>query len=299
LDINRINTRLIPISFDYAEPRTLDEALQMLEGFGGRAVALAGGTDLLVKMKQRSAEPKVILNIKRIPSLSYIRDGTRSMRIGPTTRMGDIERSPAVARRFPVLAEAASVIGSVQVRNMATIGGNLCNASPAADGSLVLLALDSSVKLTGSEGSREMPLSSFFLGPGRTALGPRELLTEITVPHLPEGTGMAFSRVTRTDMDLAKVNVAVVLHVRSGGVTLARIALGAVAPTPMRAIKAEGQLAGSRLTRSLIEEAAATAAGEARPISDIRSSAEYRKEVTAVLVRRTLALAWKRAGGSD
>jgi len=296
LDLNRINTRLVPLAFEYHAPERLEEALRILKERGKDAVVFAGGTDLLVKMKQRSAEPKAIVNIKRIPSLSYIRDGPTSIKMGPAARVADIERSPAVARRFPMLVEAVSFIGSVQIRNMATIGGNLCNASPAADGSVALLALDSTLSLKSLDSTREVPLGEFFRGPGKTVMKPQELLTEITVPNAPARTGMAFARIARTDMDLAKVNVAVVLHLEAGRVSAASIALGAVAPTPMRATKAEETLTGRRLSNSLVSEAATVASEATKPITDVRSTAEYRKEVTAVLVRRSLGLAWRRAG---
>ncbi len=297
MDLNRINTRLVPQTFQYHEPKSVEEALRLLKHYGTRARVFAGGTDLLVKMKQRSAEPTALINIKRITSLSYIRDGTASMRMGPTVRMADVERSPAIAKRFPVLAEAVSFIGSVQIRNMATIGGNLCNGSPAADGSVVLLALDSTLTLRSLDTTREVPIGTFFQGPGRTVID-GELLVEITIPHARARTGMAFARITRTDMDLAKVNVAVVLRLKGEKVSAARIALGAVAPTPMRAGRAEEALVGRRISNRLLEEAAVVAADEAKPITDVRSTAEYRREVTAVLVRRSLGLAWKRAGGS-
>lgn len=297
-DLNRVNTRIVPVAFDYAEPSTRVEFFELLEKHGKHASLLAGGTDLMIKMKQRITEPHLVVNIKRLPDLAFIRDDRDYLRIGATTKLVDVELSDAVRKRAPVLIEAVSVVGSIQIRNMATLGGNLCNASPAADGSLALLALGATVELQTIKGSRKVSLDDFFLGPGKTVVTPGELLTQINIPHLRPGNGAAFSRITRVDMDLAKVNVAVKLGLSHGVVSESRIALGAVAPVPMRAVEAEASLAGKRPSDDAVQRSARLAAEEIKPINDVRSTAEYRRDVAEVLVRRCLYLARERAGGT-
>jgi carbon-monoxide dehydrogenase medium subunit len=297
-DINTVNTRLVPVPFEYHCPDSLEEALKMLGGQGGRTVVLAGGTDLLVKAKQRSVEPSAVVSIRKIPSLADIEERSDGLHIGAAVRMVQLERSDVVRRSFPLLAEAASAVGSIQIRHMATIGGNLCNASPAADGSVALLALNSTAHVASTRGMRSVPLSEFFLGPGKTVLAPQEILTRVSVPYLPPRTGTAFARISRTDMDLAKVNVATALTLDDGKVSSARVALGAVAPTVMRAATAERVLVGGVPTDELMRKAADEASEEARPITDVRSTAEYRKRLVSVLVRRTLVQARDRAGGA-
>jgi carbon-monoxide dehydrogenase medium subunit len=297
-DINSVNTRLVPMSFEYHCPDSLEEALKLLGGKGGRVAVLAGGTDLLVKAKQRGVEPSAVVSIRKIPSLALIEERSDGLRIGAAVRMIQLERSEVVRRAFPLLAEAVSAVGSIQIRHMATIGGNLCNASPAADGSVALLALDSTVHVAGPHRTRSVPLSEFFLGPGKTALAPNELLTGMSIPYLLPHTGTAFARISRTDMDLAKVNVATALTLDGEKVSGARVALGAVAPTVMRAAAAERVLVGGVPSDELLQKAAEEASKEARPITDVRSTAEYRRRLVSVLVRRTLVQARDRARGA-
>jgi carbon-monoxide dehydrogenase medium subunit len=297
-DINSVNTRLVPMSFEYHCPDSLEEALKLLGGKGGRVAVLAGGTDLLVKAKQRGVEPSAVVSIRKIPSLALIEERSDGLRIGAAVRMIQLERSEVVRRAFPLLAEAVSAVGSIQIRHMATIGGNLCNASPAADGSVALLALDSTVHVAGPHRTRSVLLSEFFLGPGKTTLAPNELLTGMSIPYLPPHTGTAFARISRTDMDLAKVNVATALTLDGEKVSGARVALGAVAPTVMRAAAAERVLVGGVPSDELLQKAAEEASKEARPITDVRSTAEYRRRLVSVLVRRTLVQARDRARGA-
>lgn len=297
-DINSVNTRLVPVSFEYHCPESLEEALKLLGGQGERVAVLAGGTDLLVKTKQRGVEPSAVVSIRKIPSLAHIEERSDGLHIGAAVRMIQLERSEAVRRFFPLLAEAVSAVGSVQIRDMATIGGNLCNASPAADGSVALLALDSTVYVASRAGTRSFILSKFFRGPGKTAIAPGELLTGVSVPYLPPHTGTAFARVSRTDMDLAKVNVAAALTLDGGKISCARVALGAVAPTVIRAAAAESILVGGVPSEELLRKAGEEASKEARPITDVRSTAEYRRRLVSVLVRRTLVQALDRARGA-
>ncbi len=296
--MNRFNTHIIPVEFEYHEPRTIREALELLARWGEAARILAGGTDLLVQMKMRRVEPKCVINIKRIPELDYVREGPTGVRIGAATRLRRLERSGTIRRLFPALYRAIRWMASVQVRNMATIGGNLCNASPAADTAPPLMVYGARVKLASVSGERTLPIEDFFTGPGRTAMRPGEMLTEIWIPRQPEGTGSAFIKVARTAMDLAKVNVAVALTLRGWSASDVRIALGSVAPTPMRAREAEAALEGRPPTEDLLRRVGEIASEEIRPITDVRSTAEYRREVTKVIVADALreALGMVRVG---
>ncbi|HDD26526.1 MAG TPA: xanthine dehydrogenase family protein subunit M [Acidilobales archaeon] len=295
VDISRFNTHILPVRFEYFAPETLDEVIELLKTYGEEAKILAGGTDLLVKMKQRLASPKYVISLRKVKELDFIEVGDDGIHIGAATKLRRLERSDVIRRRLPVLYEAIKSMASVQVRNMATIGGNLCNASPAADTAPPLLVLDAKLKIMGPEGARVVPIDKFFLGPGKTVLKPTELLTEIIVPHPKEGTGTAFIKVSRVAMDLAKVNIAVALRLGSGDVIEhVRIALGAVAPTPMRAYKAEEFLLGKEFSEENIVKAAEIVSGEVRPITDIRSTAEYRRELSKVLTKRALKIAYER-----
>ncbi len=295
--INRFNTHIIPVEFEYYEPKTLREALELLAKWGRDAKVLAGGTDLLVQMKIRKVEPKCLINIKRIPGLDFIKEGDESLRIGAATKLRKIGKSEVVRRRFPALYEAVREMASVQIKNMATIGGNLCNASPAADTAPPLMVYGAKLKLVSLEGERIVPIEEFFTGPGETVLKPGELLAEILIPYQPESTGSSFIKVSRTSMDLAKVNVAVRLTLSGETMSRVRIALGAVAPTPMRAREAERHLEGKPPSESDFKRAGEIAAGEIKPITDLRSTAWYRREVTKVIVADALTRALSRAKG--
>ncbi len=277
--------------FEYLEPSSLSEALSLLDQHSKAAKIFAGGTDLLVNMKEGELSPGYLIDIKGIPGQDYIRyDKRKGLRIGALTTIRQIEISRVVREQSLPLAQAAKVLGSVQVRNRATIGGNLCNASPSAETAPSLLVLGAKVKLVGSRGERVLPLEEFFVGPGLTVLD-KEILTEIMVPPLSphtRGVYMSVSRRRAVDLALVGVAVAVVVDPDKGQWKEVKIALGAVAPTPMRATRAEGILNGKRINAALIEEAAQMASDEARPISDVRASAWYREEMVSVLVQRAL-----------
>lgn len=279
-------------AFEYYEPETIAEAISLLESSGEGAKLLAGGTDLLVGMKRQSIAPRCLINLKRIPGLNHIRlEQNGTLRLGALATIGGLETSGTVQRHFPVLAHAAGLVGSVQVRHLATIGGNLCNASPAADIAPSLIALGAIARMTGSRGEEVVPMEGFFLGPGKTVLG-RRILLEIIVPPLPSGSAATYLKQTRRRaMDLATVGVAAFIAWGSGVCREARISLGAVAPTPIRARRAECLLVRTELADEVLREAGMTAAQEARPISDIRGTAEYRLELVKVLVRRAVAQA--------
>jgi carbon-monoxide dehydrogenase medium subunit len=217
------------------------------------------------------------------------------VQLGPTTLQADVARSSLIQQLYPALAEAASWVGSVQTRNRATVVGNLCNASPAADTAPSLLSYGAQVKIASVQGERTIPLEEFFVGPGRTALQDHELVAEIILPAPQPHSGAAFFRRTRTAMDIAVVCGAAMLQLTNGTCQNARIALGAVGPTPLRAARAEAVLRGQGISDQVVEEASRIASEEARPIDDVRSTAEYRREMVRVLTRRGLRQAMERA----
>ena len=277
----------------FYRPTTVPEALRLLRTLGAGSRVVAGATDLAVQA-QRST--RYLIDITRL-GLDYIHRRPKGWAIGATTTMAALELSPQIGKLADgILAQAASTCGSVQLRNMATVGGNLANASPAADTATPLLALDASAVVQTPRGKRTLPLSSFFTGPHRTALQ-GALLVEIRIPDPPRGSRWCFEKLGRTESDIAVVNLAAGLRFdRSGQCSFARLALGAVAPTPMRALAAEALLAGQKLTSRLLGRVAAQVMQDVQPISDIRGSAEYRREMCGVLVKRALADCAERAG---
>jgi carbon-monoxide dehydrogenase medium subunit len=287
--------------FEYFAPNSIEEAVRFLHQHGEAARPLAGGTDLVVQMKEAATRfpyPAHIVNITRIPELRGIGfSGREGLRIGAGATMAEIAGHPAVRERYPALAEGAGVVGSWQTMNMATLGGNLCNAAPSADTAPPLLALEARAVIAGPTGRRTVAVEEFFAGPGRTVLAPDELLAEVRIPAPAAGTGSAYQRHTpRKQMDIAVVGVAAAHTLEGGSVRRARIALGAVAPTPLRARGAEASLEGAPLTPEAISHAAGIAATECSPISDVRGSAEFRRHLVQVMTRRMLEAAGARAG---
>lgn len=277
----------------YLSPKTLDEALSLLKKHKGEARALAGGTDLLPKMKRRDVAPKYLVDLKGIAGLNFIKyDKELGLRIGAATTLTEILESHDIRKHCPILIEAVSRMASTQIRNTGTIGGNLCNAVPSADTAPPLIATGAQLKLVGSNGKvRTILAEDFFKGPNETVLGPVELLSEIQIPPAPyAGVGAYLKHTLRGEMDLAIVGVAAYLTVNSGKNICKdiKIALGAVAPIPMRAKGAEEVLRGKPLGDDLIERAAEIASKESKPIDDIRGSAEYRREMVRVLTKRAL-----------
>lgn len=276
--------------FEMFFPRSIDETVAVLSRYGQDAQLLAGGTDLFVKMKHRRFVPSVLINIKRISGLDRIDwDANEGLRIGPLTKIEAIKDSAVIGKHFPVLSEAAGVLGTTQVRNLGTLGGNLGNASPSAEFAPPLLILNASVRCVGSGGEREIALEEFFVGPGKSALQPDEMITEIHVPNPPSGAQLVYLKHSLRKMDVAMAGAAVFVLLDGDLCRDVRIALGAVAPTPFRARKAEQTLIGERLTgdsseSELLEQVAQVASGESLPIDDIRSYASYRKKIVAMLV---------------
>jgi carbon-monoxide dehydrogenase medium subunit len=254
---------------------------------------------MYLRLRKGILLPDYVIDLKRVPELDYITATPEGgVQIGPTALQESVARSLLIQHLYPALAEAAGWVGSVQTRNRATLVGNLCNASPAADTAPALLSYGAQVKIASSNGERRVPLEEFFAGPGKTVLQDNELVAEILLPVPAPHTGAAFFRRTRTAMDIAVVCGATMLTVANGTCQNTRIALGAVGPTPMRAPRAESALRGQAPTEPLIEEASRIASEEARPIDDVRSSAEYRREMVSVLTRRGLKQALERARAS-
>ncbi|MBI2366346.1 MAG: xanthine dehydrogenase family protein subunit M [Deltaproteobacteria bacterium] len=279
-------------SFDYYRPATLDETLTAMERLNGNFCVLAGGTDLLVGMKERRGRHPALLDIKALPELAGIRADNGTLCLGATVTTRAIAQSPLVRERFPMLFQSMKLLGSMQIGNRATIGGNLANGSPAADGAPPLLALGASVKLVGKTKERWVPLDNFFIGPKKTIIE-GELLAEVRIPTPPpSGRGIFYKLGPRNAPEDICIVSAAVYGVPDGGANgwkELRIALGAVAPTPIRARHAEERLRGQPLEPKLVEEAARIAADrDATPISDIRGSADYRREMVYVLVKRAL-----------
>ncbi|AGL00669.1 FAD binding domain-containing protein [Desulfoscipio gibsoniae] len=284
-------------NFDYQEAETVDEAVGILYSCGGKAAVLAGGVGLIGDMKRGSKSPEVVVSIKKISDLDYIaKNESDFLRIGALTSIRTAELSPIIRAGYPALFDAVSQIASVQVKTMSTLVGNLCVATPASDIAPPLAALGAQLIISGPGKTRYVPLEHFYLGVGKTVLEPGELVTEVLVPSVLPGTHSAFLKIARTRADIAKVNVAVTIRVVDGICQEARIVLGSVAPTVVRAKTAESLILSNRLESKVIEKAAQAAAQEVRPITDIRSTEEYRKQMVAVLVRRALEKCCKNSG---
>lgn len=286
------------IRFDFLEPASLEEAISLLQKYGDEAKVLAGGTDLLPRLKQRLLNIKYLVNLKKVPGLSgIVKDPKGALRIGSLATMRELEKSDLIRDSYKLLWEAASAVGSVQVRNLATVGGNLCHAAPSAETAAPLLALEAQANIAGPSGERTIPLKDFFAGPGKNVMQKGEILKEIMIPALPPRTGGHYFKLgSRQAMDIAVVGVASVVTMKDGICGKCQIALGAVAPTPIRATKAENLLQGKKLEPQILEKAGIQAMEEAKPISDHRGSAEYRREMVKALTIRTVQEAARRAG---
>jgi CO/xanthine dehydrogenase FAD-binding subunit len=296
MTINKVNTHIVPIEFEYHAPVSLDEAVALLERYGKEAAILAGGTDLIPHMKQRKAEPKHVVNIKKIPELTCIEETPEGIEIGALAKLRAIELSPLIKEKIPLLSEAAGSIGSVQIRNLGTIGGNICNASPSADMATALMALAAAVHVYGREGARTYPIAEFFRGGGEVNLAKGELLTGFTVPHLPEEAGSAFEKVGWTTFDIATVNVAAVVTLKGGKIDHCRIALGACSPAPIRVALAEELLRGKEPTEEALEEAVEFVAACVEPREHWRRAPpEYRRRSSQALAMDAVGRAVERA----
>ena len=277
--------------FEYVQPKSIDEALSLLAQHKGKARPIAGGTDLLPKMKRREiTAPAYVIDLKALPNLDYIKyDDKKGLSLGALTTIHAIETSPVIQQKFSILAQAASTMAAPQVRNRGTVAGNICNAVPSADSAPPLLTLEAKLKLMSHKGERILNIEDFFTGPNETVLTDQELLAEIQIPPLPSNSrGIYLKLSPKRSMDLATVGVAAVVIREDGLCKDIRIALGAVAPTPIRAKRAEDILRGQRFSDELIERTAQTAAEESRPIDDHRASADYRRGMVQALVTRAI-----------
>jgi CO/xanthine dehydrogenase FAD-binding subunit len=280
------DTRPLP-SFVYLTPGSLAEVLGLLRQHGDTARPLAGGTDLLVWMKKGVLSPKVILDLNNVRELSFIETRGNDLCVGSATRLTEIRESKVVQEKAPLLAEAIGHLACQPVRNRATIGGNLCSASPAADTAPPLLALDASVILESTEGERKMALSAFFSGPGQTQRKPTEILKQVVIP-IRKGRSDFVKLGRRKGLTLSIASVAAFVDVQNGRFADARLAVGAVSPVPLICKKAQERLIGAPATEETIDKASETAKTEVSPITDVRATAAYRREMVGVLTRRVL-----------
>jgi len=283
--------------FELALPESLDDCLRLLAQRGPETKLLAGGTDLLTQMKNSVVMPKRVIDLSGVARVKIVECDTKGLRIGAAVPARQVEQDPRVREGYAAVAESAALLGSVQVRNLATVGGNICNAAPSADMAPPLVALEAQAVIAGPKGERRVPLYDFFTGVRKTVVGPDELLVEIFVPAPGPHSGGSYIRHTpRRELDIAVVGVASQVTIANGVCAKARISLAAVAPTPVRATAAEAALEGKPLTPELIERAADLAGQAAKPISDQRGSADFRRHLVRILTRRTLTTALARAG---
>ena len=280
-------------SFEFFEPTTLAEASQLFAQ--EHAQLLAGGTDLVIGMKAFTETPQSVISLQKIPGLAGVTtEADGSISIGAMTKARDVELSADIQKHHTALAEGAAEIGSIQIRNLATIGGNIAHASPAADTVAGLLVADAQVDIASADGERTVPINELFTGPGQTVLVPGEIIARFRLPSPTSGSHYIKHKI-REVMDLAFIGVAVAVNLDNGIVTDVRIGLAAVAPTPIRATEVENLLRGNELTAELLEQAGEAAAAASSPISDLRCSAEHRREMVDVLTRRALQEAVARA----
>jgi len=287
-----------PSAFEYHNPQSVEEAVELLDRYGDEAKIIAGGQSLVPMMNFRLARPEILIDINGIKELEYIKSEGDELVIGALTRERDIEKSPLVMEQFPFLAQAISYIGHSAIRNRGTIGGSLVHADPSAELPTALCALNGKLKVVGPSGEKILEPEEFFLTYLTTSLEPSDLLTEVRIPALPEKTGWSFSELSRRSGDFAIVAVGILLFSEAPGVCReARIAMGGVAATPMRAQEAEALLAGQELSEDLIAKAALQAAEETDTEPDYHASAEYRMDMARVFVKRGLQEAWNMLNG--
>lgn len=288
---------LLP-KFDYHEPGSVAEACEMLSRFKGEGKVLAGGTDLLVNLKKNVIKPAHLVSLGKLKELKGVETQDGRVRIGACENVADLAEDEGVRRHFAALASGAGWLGSPLVRNLATIAGNVASARPAADLPPSLVAYGAEAVLEKAGGSRTVPIESLFTGPGTTTLGADELLTAFYLPEPQPSSGCGYQKLgVRESLEISLVNVAafIALDGPDGAIKAARVVLGSVAPTPIRAPSAESALVGETPSEALFEKAAQAAAGDSRPIDDFRGSAEYRRAMVGVLTRRALEAALKDA----
>ncbi len=288
---------MILSDFTYAAPESVDEAITLLGQYGGKAKLMAGGTDLINFIKTKAIQPEVVIDIKGIPDMEQLEyDPKKGLTIGALTKLIDIEKSPVVKKEYPALAEAVHLIASTQIRNKGTLVGNVCNASPSADSVPALFVLDAKLTVKGANGERVIPIGEFYQGFKKLALAEDEIVTGIVIPPMPDNSRAAYKAHTvRKAMDLAIVGVAANLTIDEAGICReAKVALGAVAVSCVRAPKAEAVLVGQKITPELAAKAGEEAMKDCRPISDVRASAEYRHDMVRVFTKRAVLAALDR-----
>ena len=281
---------LAPIApFDYVRPNNLDELCDVLSQYGAKAKLLAGGTDLTIALKQRLINPEVLIDLNRVrKELTGIDASKSNLIIGAMTTYTELEANPAVIRYARALSEAASQVGTYQIRNLGTIGANLANGSPAADTAPPLIVLRAKVHLRNKHGTREIPVEDFITGVKKTAIRPDEIITSIEIPLNEHLSSYWMRSAKRNENVISVVSVAVASEIRSNRFGESRIALGAVAPTPILAKESSSELSGSPINPATIETVSKLAAKESKPISDVRASADYRRHLVHVLTKRTI-----------
>jgi carbon-monoxide dehydrogenase medium subunit len=286
----------------YAAPRTVAEAVGLLNDKGDRARVLAGGTDLIVQVREYRRDIDVMVDVKRVPELTELRyDPKAGLTIGAATPCYRIYEDAQIKKLYPGLVDAAFLIGGIQIQSRASLGGNLCNSSPAADSIPALIALEAVAVIAGPKGTREVPVDQFCTGPGKNVLARGELLQSLKIPAPKPHSGAAYLRfIPRNEMDIAVVGAGVSVTLDAGKTkcTAARVSVGAVAPTPLLVTTAGAALVGQTPTEDVIAKAAELAKDAARPITDMRGDADYRKHLVAVLVKRALTIAIDRAKGN-
>jgi len=284
-------------AINYEAPSTIDQAVGLLKAHGEKARPFCGGTDLLIQMRAGVRTPDYVVDVKNIKEMRNISfDAKTGLRLGAAVSCIEIHESEVMRRNYPGLTEAAHLIGSLQIQNRASVGGNLCNGSPAADSTPALIAIGARARLVGPNGAREVPVENFVLSPGRTVIQPGELLVELLAAAPAPHTSDAYLRlIPRNEMDIAIVGVGSSVTLDGDKVTAARIGLGAVAATPLLGAKAAESLIGKKLDDAALDAAARLTSEQASPIDDMRGTVEYRKHITGVLTRRTLLLAAERA----
>ena len=281
----------------YFEPTTVEECCRILKEYGSDAKILAGGTDIVPRLKNKTWKPEAVVGIFSIPGIDAITVGSDGLELGAAARLRRISLDQSLDKNYKVIKEAAGHVSSMQIRNIATIGGNACNASPSADAIQGLIAMDAKAVIAGSEGTREVALEDFFTGPGTTVLKPGEFLLKFKVAAPKPGTGAVYKKFAiRGDTDISIVGAACRLIVNKDGIVEdARISLSAVAPKPIRVPEAEKLLIGKKLTAELIDQAAEAAEKSCSPITDQRATAEYRKRMVRVWTRHAVEEAAERA----
>jgi len=287
-------------NFDYLEPTSVAEACALLKQHAGEAKVFAGGSHLTILMKQGLYQPKALVNIKKIPELKVLKfDAKEGLMIGALVTHRELETSALVREKLPVLCEAESEVANIRVRSMGTVGGNLASGEPLTDLAQIFISLDGKLRIAGTTGQRTLAVEELFIDFYTTSLAEDEIITKVVVPPLPRQSGIEYIRFSSSSVvDKPSAGVAVRLTLNEEDVQVARIVLGCVGPTPVRAVKAEALVLGKKLTAALIAEAGAMASRECSPSADLRGSEQYKRAIVGTLVRRALKAAYQKAFSS-